>query len=253
MAPEHVTDDELHGYLDGELSAERRGAVEAQLGADPDAAEQLAALREQSQRLHLLYDPVLAEAVPKRLAYPRSDASGSWLRRIAAGILILVVGGAVGWWLRGLQDEGPRLAGDDLAHAAAMAHAVFTPEVRHPVEVTAEQETHLVKWLSKRLKASVLAPSLLAEGYTLVGGRLLSDTSGPAALFMYESSGGRRLTLYVKRRPQGVGETAFRYGHEDGIGVFYWIDATLSYALAGELDKAKLLDISRIVYDQVDK
>ena len=87
---------------------------------------------------------------------------------------------------------------------------------------------------------------------SLVGGRLLSDASGPAALFMYESAQGNRLTFYVTRRPQGVGKTAFRYAHEDGIGVFYWIDEILSYALAGELDKATLLDISKTVYDQLD-
>ncbi len=253
MAPESITEDELHAYLDGALTAKRRRAVEAQLGADPEAVRRFAAYREQNERLHLLFDPVLAEPVPKRLEVPRSGAFGAWRRRVAASVLILVAGGAAGWWLRGAQDDGALSAGDDLAHSAAIAHAVFTPEVRHPVEVTAEQEAHLVKWLSKRLKAPVRAPSLLAGGYNLIGGRLLSAAGGPAALFMYESDQGRRLTLYVTRRPQGVSETAFRYAHEDGIGVFYWIDATLSYALAGELDKAKLLDISRIVYDQVDK
>ncbi len=80
----------------------------------------------------------------------------------------------------------------------------------------------------------------------------MSDASGPAALFMYESGQGRRLTLYVTRRPRGVAETAFRYAHEDGIGVFYWIDARLSYGLAGQLDKAELLDISQTLYDQLD-
>ena len=96
MAPESITEDELHGHLDGALTAERRRAVEARLDGDPDAARRLAAYREQTERLHLLYDPILAEPVPKRLELPQSRASGSWLRRIAAAVLILLVGGAAG-------------------------------------------------------------------------------------------------------------------------------------------------------------
>ena len=80
---------------------------------------------------------------------------------------------------------------------AVIAHAVFVPEVRHPVEVTAKDEAHLVQWLTRRLGAPVKAPVLQAEGFRLLGGRLLSGTEAPRAQFMYEDANGRRLTLYV--------------------------------------------------------
>ena len=124
------------------------------------------------------------------------------------------------------------------------AHAVFTPEVRHPVEVAADQEAHLVKWLSKRLGAT------LEAGYALIGGRLLPATEGPAALFMYESERGERMTLYVQSPGEDMPETAFRYEHEGGVGVFYWIDRPLSYAISGEMERARLLDLAEAVYEQ---
>jgi anti-sigma factor RsiW len=50
---------------------------------------------------------------------------------------------------------------------------------------------------------------------------------------------------------EGTGETAFRYAVENGVGVFYWVDDNCGYALAGNLDRAQLLAIARVVYGQL--
>ena len=165
-------------------------------------------------------------------------------------VALILVGGAGGWWLHGLQgDQGPAVAG--LADRAARAYTVFTPEVLHPVEVTAENEAHLVKWLSKRLGAPLRAPALSGLGYELVGGRLLADRRGPAALFVYENQEGERLTVYVRRAAAGK-ETAFRYTYKDRVGVFYWIDGPLAYAIAGEIEKPRLLEVANAIYRQLN-
>lgn len=76
------------------------------------------------------------------------------------------------------------------ARRAALAHAVYAPEVRHPVEVAAVEKAHLAAWLSKRLEAEVRAPDLGGAGFALLGGRLLPGealsgaASLPAAQFM---------------------------------------------------------------------
>ena len=75
---------------------------------------------------------------------------------IVGSAMLVVAGGAGGWLLRGGDGDGGNsvtasASPVSLARSAAIAHAVYTPEVRHPVEVGAEQEAHLVQWLSKRL------------------------------------------------------------------------------------------------------
>ncbi|MER2531758.1 MAG: hypothetical protein ABTR54_09170 [Candidatus Competibacter sp.] len=101
------------------------------------------------------------------------------------------------------------------------AHAIFVPEVCHPVGVDAGQQQHLVAWLSKRLSVTIRAPMLESLGFQLLGGRLLPADGQPAAQFMYQDGGGQRLTLYARRRLGGNRETAFRFAEQDGIGAFY--------------------------------
>jgi anti-sigma factor RsiW len=140
-----------------------------------------------------------------------------------------------------------------LARRAAVAHAVYSPEVRHPVEVGADDEQHLVTWLSKRLGAKVRAPKLDEVGMSLVGGRLLPGDSGPVALFMYQSQNGRRLTLYMRTEAASNRETAFRYVRENNVGVFYWIDREMGYALSSaDLSKDELLRLANLVYKQLE-
>jgi anti-sigma factor RsiW len=133
-----------------------------------------------------------------------------------------------------------------------MAHVVYSPEIRHPVEVGADQQEHLVNWLSKRLGTKLKAPVLGAEGYELVGGRLLPGEQGAVAQFMYQDARGKRLTLYVSRLAGTQRDTAFRFSQEDRIAVFYWVDGSLGYALSGDLPKPELLAIATSVYKQIN-
>ncbi|MBC7975048.1 MAG: hypothetical protein H7138_08690 [Myxococcales bacterium] len=55
--------------------------------------------------------------------------------------------------------------------------------MRHPVEVKAQEE-HLSRWLTRRLNVPVKLFDLWAQGFELVGGRLLPDAEGPSAQLM---------------------------------------------------------------------
>ncbi|MBA5605935.1 anti-sigma factor [Duganella sp. FT3S] len=149
-------------------------------------------------------------------------------------------------------DVPPTAEGRALARSAAVAHAVYSPELRHPVEVGADQQQHLVTWLSKRLGAPLHPPQLGALGYELMGGRLLPGQSGPVAQFMYDNAGGGRLTLYVSTEQRHNRDTAFRFAQEGQVGVFYWIDGRYGYALSGALDRAALARLADAVYAQLE-
>ncbi len=251
MTPQPVPEKDLHAYLDGQLDAARLAEVEAYLVANPAEAERIAAYRKQNEMLHTLFDPVLAEAVPVEMQPSIKRRKSPPLLRYAAAALWMVVGGAVGWGLHG-KDSSTSGYPQTLAQQAAIAHAVYVPEVLHPVEVGAEQETHLVKWLSKRLGTQVKPPHLGKIGFDLVGGRLLPGTQGPAAQFMYQDARGQRLTLYVSTAASDKHETAFRYDKEGKLSVFYWVDGTLGYALSGELDKDVLLQVANVAYHELN-
>jgi anti-sigma factor RsiW len=245
-----VTEEELHAYVEGVLPAGRAAEVEAYLAGRPDEAARVAAYREQIVALHREFDPIVDERLPHRLQFPRRH----WMRvlpRWAAVVAWFTLGGVTGWQLQAYMAE-QQTEEVTWPRRAAIAHAVYSPEVRHPVEVGAEHEAHLVAWLSKRLGAQLRVPYLGGQGYQLVGGRLLPGERGPVAQFMYQDSGGQRLTLYVRTNPDESGETAFRYADEHGVGVFYWLDRKLGYALSGEIDKDALLRLATTVHRQLN-
>ncbi|MDX1593292.1 MAG: anti-sigma factor [Gammaproteobacteria bacterium] len=236
---------DLHAYVDGHLMPHRRAEVEAYLEAHPDEAARIAAYRRFDASLREAYAPWLEAPVPAHLHDP--VVRTAWPRRIAAAAAWLGIGVALGWSLAGRQVAVPGFD-ERLVHDASRAHAVYAVEVRHPVEVGAEEEAHLAAWLSKRLGAELRPPALGEAGYHLVGGRLLPADDGPAAQFMYEDGGGRRLTLYVRRATADTGTTAFQYRSDGDLGVFYWIDGSFGYALSGELPRAQLLHTARVAY-----
>ncbi len=269
---------ELQAWVDGRLPPERQAEVERYLAGHPAEAARLQAYREQNAALHILFDDVLAAAVPEALQRrPAAAASGpvegrggdtaaGWRippwRRMAAMLAVAagagLAGGTAGWTLRGAGTDaaGGLAAGGPaplaaLPRQAALAHAVYTPEVKHPVEVGADQQQHLVAWLSKRLGKQLRPPQLGRQGYELVGGRLLPGDSGPVAQFMYSDASGQRLTLYVSSGQHGKRDTGFRFAQEGNVAVFYWIDGSFGYALSAAAGKGELAQIANAVYEQL--
>ncbi len=244
-----MNEDRLHAYVDAQSTDAERREVEELLARDASSAARVRAYEEQNRALHDLFDPVLDE--PHALKVPTNDAV-RW-QRWGGLAATLVLGVALGFIARGWFSTMP--SRPPIAREVALAHAAYVPEVRHPVEVAASEEQHLVSWLSKRLATPIRAPSLVTAGYQLLGGRLLPPTHSsdpaPMALLMYENAQGRRLSLLVKRESTNA-ETAFRYSEDGPSRVFYWIDGPLGYALAGDLPKEELQTIARLVYRQLN-
>jgi anti-sigma factor RsiW len=250
-----VDEDDLQAHIDGRLPQGRAEAVRAYLAAHPEEEARFARYAEQRRELRAAFAGRADEAIPNRLRVApllvqRRRRQHRRLGEIAAAVCLIVLGGVGGWAARdaGLLSSSPATLASTITADAIAAHRTFSVEVRHPVEVDAGQEAHLVQWLSKRLGRQLVVPDLTAAGFRLMGGRLLPAEEGPAAQFMYESGNGERLTLYLR---SGIGgETAFRYHEEGGIGAFYWSDEGFGYAIAAKADRATLLRIAEIVYQQ---
>ena len=276
----------LHAYLDGELAPPDASEFERMLAADPKTAARVAAWRAQKAALHARYDALLDETHGLGLESARAHISpGSHAQRsfrrstvARAAVATLVIGlgsgAAAGWFGRAAmerRDTASPLANarpssgniggqiGEFVRVAAIAHVAFAPEVRHPVEVGADQEAHLVAWLGKRLGAPLVVPHLAEAGWHLLGGRLLPAQAGPLAQFMYEDAGKRRLTLAVSHAasvasgPEAGGVPAFRITEEDGVTVFYWIDAGYAYALSAAIARTEMLALAERAYRQLDR
>lgn len=246
-----IGEDELNAYVDGELPADRRMAVEAWLATHPDDAAKVAAWRKQAELIRARYGAIADEIPPQRFNVNRLTRRGYGSMAAAAAVVAaFVAGGVLGWTVRGVEAVRP----SDLTRFTADAldaYRLYVVEVRHPVEVPGDQRPHLDAWLSKRVGSPLHAPELDKIGLKLVGGRLLPGPTGPTAFFMYETPSGERFTLYCGRT--GDRDTALRYTTGPQNAAYYWVDGDLAYVLSGPAERDKLHAIAQAAYDQIDR
>ena len=280
-ATDPVSEDDLHALVDGRLTDAARSALEERVAADPAAAETRLVWQRQREALQALHAPVLSEPVPPPLEAAARRATqvqqrlDPWMRWGGMAATVLLAFG-LGWLAHGqigpgspLWSGGAQLAAvpaasvRDFVRQASVAHMVYAPEARHPVEVVAAQQEHLVQWLSKRLERPLKVPNLSAQGYELVGGRLLPGAEGARAQFMFQNAAGERITLYIGAmkdlasvRPAQPGapdrrETAFSFAGDGPVPGFYWVDQGFGYALSGSMPRDKLMLLATSVYQQL--
>ncbi|MBK9443285.1 MAG: anti-sigma factor [Comamonadaceae bacterium] len=265
-----LTDDELHALADAQGSPETLEALRSRLADDPQAKQRLLQWQRQRDALRGLYTQVLQEAVPTMLSQAvglATSTTPSYARWRYGGLAATVLMAFWAGWFANAQWPGspwhnnaPSMAyvqlERDFLRQAGLAHRVYVPEVRHPVEVTATEQAHLVQWLSKRLGKPLKVPDLSTYGFELVGGRLLPGEAGARALFMFQNTAGNRVTLYlgaVDAQATNLSdkETGFRFDSQAGIPSFYWIDQGFGYALAGQLSRESLMKLADLVYRQL--
>ncbi|MFN3375538.1 MAG: anti-sigma factor family protein [Burkholderiaceae bacterium] len=278
-----LDDPSLHAWADGRLSPQQAAALWSQWQADGAPAQEAAtAWAQQRAQLRALAaaqpEPApsarLEEAARKaQQAHTRWTHARRWWNQAAVAACVGLAFG-LGWLARGEWPTGaataltmaPSLRGAPaaapytlaaeplrFAQHASMAHAIFQPEVRHPVEVSAAQQDHLVAWLSKRLGRPLAVPDLQPQGFELMGGRLLPGDSGPRAQFMYQNAAGVRVTLYVGAlvAPSAAATTVFEFLEEGPVPAFYWVDHGFGYALSAPLPRSQLWTLVSALHPQL--
>jgi len=253
-----VKEDDLQAWVDGRLAPEHAESVEVYFAAHPELRERYLQYAQQREQLRAAFAGLAEQPIPAPLCIARLTAERRRRRhlrlaRIAAAVALLTVGGIGGWSVRDLAPAFTSSASALLASSvfddAIAAHRTFSVETRHPVEVGANEEAHLVQWLSKRLGHQLIVPDLTGLGFQLMGGRLLPADSGPAAWFMYEDGKGTRLSCYYLV-VDAAEVTEFQFREQNGISAFYWVDDGLAYAITANAPRDKLLKVAEIVYRQ---
>lgn len=253
-----IGEDDLQAFVDGRLAPARIEIVKAYLAAHPHMAARVEREIAQRDALRARLAFKAQEPIPSRLRVANLVAAQRRFPRMrlqamaaaVAGLAIGAVAGAAGgiWWM---QKAPMAEQAASVADNAIAAYRIYVGERLHPVEVPGEQEAHLVQWLSRRVGKPLTAPDLSAQGYRLIGGRLLPDNGEAAALFMYENAGGERLTLYA-RSGGSEAQTSFRFEARNGVSAFSWIDNGLSYVVSAKADRAQLLPIAETIYRQFE-
>ncbi|RWC60596.1 anti-sigma factor [Mesorhizobium sp.] len=248
---------DIHMALDGELPGDERAAYDAWLEANPEMKAKSARFTADRAALRTAFAGVLDEAVPARLrrallgetqvkaAVPRSRW---WLAAAAAA---LVVAGGVGGYFAGIDRIGQEdQAEDRLAEQAIAAHVIYAAEKRHAVEVPASDKDHLQTWLSNRVGLKLVAPDLTANGFQLVGGRLLPAGESKAAMLLYEDDKGERISLFVTAESAENAKGTYASA-QDGPRAVYWLDRGYGCAVVGSLPREQLAVVAKSAYGQL--
>lgn len=255
-----VTQADLLAYADGKLAPDARARVEAWLASHPAEAADVAHFERQNDALKALFAPAGNEPIPARLqpaAIARSQAAndGFRWRQMAAAIVLVALGGAIGWSGRDIVTP-TEAASDVLIDSAVTAHSLYVRENRHAVEVAATDRDHLVSWLSNRVTQPVTPPDLSAEGFALVGGRLLPPSeyapTSPAAQLMYENAALERVTVYITSAlPDGAVHTEFTT--REALDAFYWANERITCTVVGDLPEAQMQTVAKKVYQHLTR
>lgn len=151
----------------------------------------------------------------------------------AAILLLLAVRSLLPW--PALLGGDPRIHSTGDLHQALMvrgadAYRTFATDPIHPVEIAAAQEQQLDAWLQRRLSIPVHAPDLGAEGWLLLGGRLVPGDLGPGAFYVYEGAMNERMGLYIART-SAAAKPGYVLESVPGGSAVSWISGPVGYVL----------------------
>ena len=254
----------LNEYVDGELDAPGREAVERHLAAEPGAASRVRDYRAQTEALRRAYDPVLDEPVPARLLdvldraeeAPASQSRGR-IRRFfptaMAAALALAVGSVAGWVVRGnlIEAEAQRIAMEMFLNEAVSSYSLYARD-DSPWSSAGLQEdrSEFGEWFKSERELEVFAPDLDEAGFSFVGGRALPASRGSAGQIIYRDDDGNMIALHFEyvdsrrpgdalRAPHPPRRTAGSYLEQDDVSIYYWNSdsGAASYALLGRLER----------------
>lgn len=244
-----IQEGDLHAYIDGQLDAERRLAVERYLAANPEATHRVSVYKDQRDLLREAFANGTAASPPPKLSLDGIVGQRShrqpqpWL--FAASVAVALGAGLAGGWLMHAAPVPGRTqhAMAVLEQQALASHAVYAVDRRHPVEVASSETPQLQQWLSERLNRNVVVPDLSAFGYRLIGGRLLAtENGGAAAMLMYEDANQQRISLLL--RPMGAALHAPDVPiQRNGVNGRAWIANGLGVAVVAAVPAA---DIARL-------
>ncbi len=241
-------EERISAYLDGEMTADQRITFEDDLERDSALATRLSKWEATDLMLGGSIPAPDTDHLDDLFKAAQSHQSPWPIRRVAAMAAGFLLGGAGGYGLHFAQAPQSQPEVIIVTASATAAHRMFSAEVRHAVEVSADETDHLQTWLTKRMGREMKVPVLDAYGLKFIGGRMLPFEDRAAAQYMYETSDGERLTLFMTRS-ENEAKTSLRYLEEDDLTTARWQDGPWVFILTSPLERDALTPIAAEVQD----
>ncbi|MEL7343956.1 MAG: anti-sigma factor [Pseudomonadota bacterium] len=255
-----IEPEKLSAFLDGELSPRETAAIEEALAEDPALQAELERLMEADTLAQAAFQDMAEEPVPLAMAaaiksapvaeLPANTAAAPFARigqLLAVAVLCLGIGGGGGWFAA--QNDVPPVQTAGWIADIADYHAVYSGQVRHLVEVPAEEANHIQTWLTATIGADVTIPDLSEHGLTFEGARLLVAAGKPVSQLMFSDAQGRVVALCQIANPTPQAEP--KRDTLDGFALISWGGTGANFVVVGDEDRSDLDAIAQTALLQV--
>ena len=238
--------EELHAFLDGELSPERRQAVADAAAQDSALAERLARFRADKARIAQTYGalaerPLPAEWITRIEGHAKAPRERSFtqpLMALAATLLLMAAIG-IGYWQ--WRPQGDTIIAEAYAARAQSAQPSSMLAV-NSLPALRGAESGMTAALKMRLKA----PDLASFGYRLAALKVYDGVPGGKAVeLLYRDARHRDLALYVRH---AAGPVRFDQFKRNGLRVCIWQDDVIGTVITGKMSAAEMQRLAVLAY-----
>lgn len=242
---EPIREEELHAFIDGELSSDRSSLVAAALQADPVLAARVAAFAADKAALAAAYRPVAQQPVPAtwiariqrataaRPVRHRMSPRTRWAVGLAAS-LVLTVGGATVLY----QINRPERSILAQAEAARLEQRQALIRLTGAALADARSRDAL---LTHAVGLPLRTPDLAHLGWKLVE----IDTYSNAAALRYRAENGDSVTMFVRR---STGKPQFDLLKTGKVRVCIWQDDVVGAVIMGAMSAGQMMRVAAAAY-----
>jgi len=239
---------DLMAYADRQLGPRLHRQVERNLARSPGLLETAQAFAMQNEAIRTAYSDVLDEPIPGHLmsilenVEPRRRFA-STLRACAMALLILATG-AVGWW--GGKQLGVASPQDVTSFLDAVTSAESTKAWHTVSASTVAGAVQPLEWLSERVALELQAPSLISQGYRLIGKALVDVAGRPTVRLTYQRDNGNTVRLFMRTRWPDT-PPAITLDTNSDVAAAYWFDGPMMWVLTGDVETDALAALAKAI------